>query len=183
MEVVHIVHVDEVTSFLARSVDHGMISLQHSDDKRTHDRWNHSAPVLSRSVDVKIAHSSYIHGIKLSVTFTECSSAMFACGVYTYRSDVFLNRWKLIDALIFCGGICVHELSNFRFTSSFQNVQSSQHVHARRLERVAQTIGQAGFRREMEDRICSIKYRIYLRRADVKFVKFHAGIKVVKRSC
>src|SRR5258708_24237223 len=114
MQIVHIVDIDEVPAFFSGSVNNGALPLKHPDDKGAHNRRDHSAPILSRSVDIEIAHDGRIYPVKLPVTFTECGPAVFTRGVDADRPNPFFRSGKLIDALILGGSVRGHELAHFR---------------------------------------------------------------------
>src|SRR6266851_6261782 len=122
MEIVYVINVDEVPSFLSRSINDGALSLEHPNDERTHNRRNDSPPILGWPVHIEIAQDGYVYAKELTVAFAKRRATVLTRSVDADRSDLFFASGKLIDAFVLGRSVRVDKLSHFRSSCSLQNV-------------------------------------------------------------
>src|SRR5580692_8073646 len=112
MQVVYIIDVDKISALFSCSIDERALSLEHPDDKRTHDGRNDPSPILCRPIDIKIANHGDVHFVESPVAFAECRAAVFAGGINPDRLDSLFGRGKLMDTLVLGGSVGVNEFAH-----------------------------------------------------------------------
>src|SRR5689334_2796830 len=102
VESVHVVHIYEVAPFLATSVNDWLLASEHAQNETGHNRWHNTPPILCRSVNVEVAHNSYIHAIQSVVTLAKGGATVLTGCINSDRTHRMFRRWECVDTFVLC---------------------------------------------------------------------------------